>query len=270
MKIHSRTIFSLCILLTLLLSLPVINGCGPSRLRSEARQAAETLLSSVSVPTTSMVVFVGPVEPGTIIREPPGEGRQPVELHVPDTTGTYYAFSIDDAPNTKYMHPMRYAYVNLDTGEVNSVNASYPMAIYRPNRERTPFEMISLEEIEGVMFFFLKGDGGAAGSVDISHKPEAELSLLEEDTSIALRAQEWQACPEYAITASVEQRTTTGAGEMVYISHEPEIEMSSPVEEALGVPELQGTRPCQKHEIVFDGATALVPWLSHPRNSEYW
>jgi len=284
MRTHSRLISHICtwlVLLILVVSLPAMNSCsdssdGLSGLPPEAKQAAEIMLSSVTVsPPPALVLFTGPVEPGTVIRENTTEG--PVELQVPDTPGTYYAFFINDNPYYKYKHPVRYAYVNLETGEVNSVSASYRMTIYRPNQQPTPFSFVGYNEIKGVDFLFMEGDG-APGSVDINHKPEAEVYPTEtyEVNSVDASYQGVTYRPyQQPVTFELVgyQEAETG-GCCCSQGDDP---AESPVDrnrdsgsEVPPTGESQGSRSCGKHAIVLDGGDEYTPWWSNPLDRQWW
>jgi len=138
----------------------------------EAREAALVLLSSVSIESTANVLFSGPVEPGTVVRENSiSEDR--VELQVPDTPGTYYVFFFDEHPEGMFAHPVRYAWVNLDTDEVEYVDASYLMTIYPPDKEPSPFIKVGNGEVNGIPFNLYEGEG-APEPKDVSHKQVVE------------------------------------------------------------------------------------------------
>jgi len=141
----------------------------------EAEQTARTISSKISIPKTSIVFLIGPVKPGTILRESnPDDGQQAVELKVPGTSGKYYVFFIDDQPDFKFAHPVRYAWLNLETGDHSVINASWQPVVEQPGVTPSPFELIDSYEISDVTFYF--GEGGGVGhTYDISHKPVAQL-----------------------------------------------------------------------------------------------
>jgi len=147
-------------------------GGGEPGLPPEASEAAMVLLNLVSIESTADVLFSGPVEPGTVVRENDIPEDQ-VELQVPDTPGTYYIFLIDDHPNKMFEHHVRYAWVNLDTSEVEYIDASNLMTIYPPNREPSPFRKVGSDEVNGIFFNFYEGEG-AAEPVDVTHKTAVE------------------------------------------------------------------------------------------------
>ena len=121
----------------------------------EAKRAAERLLQNVSVPSTSIVHIVGPVKPGTLIEEEnPVPGGQMARLAVPPGSGTYYVFFIDDQPGFKYAHPVRYAWVNTKTGEVQTVDARWWPKISEPDMPPSRFRPSSSETIDKILFIF--------------------------------------------------------------------------------------------------------------------
>lgn len=78
---------------------PKLEEIPGKELPPEARKAAERLLQNVSVPSTSVVRFVGPVKPGTLIEEEhPFKDEQIARLAVPPGPGTYCGL---DAKKTK-------------------------------------------------------------------------------------------------------------------------------------------------------------------------
>lgn len=97
--------------------LPWLEEIPKNDLPPEAKEAARQLLKSISIVHTSIVYFLGPVKPGTLIEENiQSQGEQIVQLEVPSESGTYYVFYIDDKPLFKFVHPVRYAWINLETG----------------------------------------------------------------------------------------------------------------------------------------------------------
>lgn len=133
------------------------------KLPSEAKEAAKQLLKSISIPSTSVVRFVGPVKPGTLIDEKnPVPGGQIARLEVPSEPGTYYVFFIDDAPAFMFAHPVRYAWVNTKTGEVQTVDARWRPKISEPDMPPSRFRPSSSETIDKVLFIF--GERAEAGT----------------------------------------------------------------------------------------------------------
>lgn len=134
-------------------------------LPTEVQQAASTLMSSVSIDSAAPVIVVGPVPIGTLLQEnlPEGHTSTAVELEVPSSSGTYYVFFIDDNPDFKFVHSVRYAWVNLDDGSSDVAEASFPMIIQRPGETPQPFTYSASGTVNNVTFAYATGDG--AGDV---------------------------------------------------------------------------------------------------------
>jgi hypothetical protein len=133
-------------------------------------ELAEVVQDAFGFPDSTEVAFFGPVEPGTVLLE--HRETSPVELQVPTTDGTYYVLAIDDEPGAMFEHPVRYAWIDLDTGVTEVVAANNLMTILRPGIDPSPFEFVQHDVDEGVNYYFLEGEG-AGVPVDISHKSEA-------------------------------------------------------------------------------------------------
>ncbi|MBU7018870.1 MAG: hypothetical protein HXS44_15280 [Theionarchaea archaeon] len=160
------------------------------REEDEPEKAAKMLSEMIIIPKTSEVFFVGPVGPGTVLREnrpigyqqqeefknPPIEYQTPVKLEIPDENGTYYAFYINDMPGFMFVHGVRYAWVNVETTEYKVVDARWSPLILEPGVTPAPFGSIRSYQISGARFCY--GEGGGTGSVnDTDHKPDAKPHL---------------------------------------------------------------------------------------------
>lgn len=141
--------------------------------KNEPEKAAKILSDKISIPETSKVLFVGPVGPGAVLRENrPIDDQEPVELEIPDASGTYYAFYIDDMPGFRFVHDVRYAWVNVETEEYFVVNALWEPLILEPGVTPAPFGLICAYKIKGVDYRY--GEGGGKGYVnDIKNKKDA-------------------------------------------------------------------------------------------------
>ncbi|MCK4827165.1 caspase family protein, partial [bacterium] len=159
--------------------------CGGEELPTEApgsEEIALRFLEKVAVTPSSLVYVFGPVEPGTVVREDAPLNATAVELEVPEALGTNYVFVIDDMPDYKFAHPMRYVWMEYERGETEVVDASWWPVILEPETEPSPFEFISVLEIQDIQFIAGKGSGGGVEH-DISDKPDAtapEISKPEE------------------------------------------------------------------------------------------
>ena len=144
--------------------------------KDEPEKAAQMLSDMISIPETSKVFFVGPVGPGTVLRENHQiDDQESVELEIPDMPGTYYAFYIDDMPMFRFAHEVRYAWVNVERKECDVVNALWWPQILEPGVNPAPFGLIKSYQISGVMYCY--GEGGGTGHEnDIDHKANAKPS----------------------------------------------------------------------------------------------
>ncbi|MEI6155113.1 MAG: hypothetical protein WCQ90_13615, partial [Deltaproteobacteria bacterium] len=105
---------------------------------SEARENAIALMASIPIPTTSRVMFAGPVESGTILMEG-SESETGAQLRLPDAQGSYYVFFIDDGPVARFAHDVRFAWVNKTDGTTGYIWATNRMRIKRPSAIFRPF-----------------------------------------------------------------------------------------------------------------------------------
>ncbi|MBI4208857.1 MAG: caspase family protein [Deltaproteobacteria bacterium] len=130
-------------------------------LSTEVQQAASLLLEDMTIETTAKVIVVGPVPSGTLLQEnlPEGHTDTAVELEVPSSSGTYYTFFIDDNPDFKFAHVVRYAWLNVDDGSSDVAEASFPMIIQRPGEAPQPFSYSASGTVGDVTFDFASGDG---------------------------------------------------------------------------------------------------------------
>ena len=134
-----------------------------------SEEAAQKFLEKIQVSKNSIIYVFGPVKPGTAILEGAPGGTT---LEVPQMHRTYYVFIIDDMPNYKFAHPMRYAWMEFETGNVQVARASWRPVILEPETTPAPFKFTSFLKIDGMKF--IKGEGGGVGITnDISHKKKA-------------------------------------------------------------------------------------------------
>ena len=141
-------------------TVPGLEEIPDKALPPEAKRAAEHLLQNISVPSTSVVGFAGPVKPGTLVEEEhPFKGEQIARLAVPPGPGTYYVFFIDDQPGFNYAHPTRYAWINLVTGESRSLDAEWWPEISEPGAPPTQFRHSSSGMVNDVLFIFSERGG---------------------------------------------------------------------------------------------------------------
>jgi len=134
-----------------------------------AKAVAELFQQKISVADSSKIIFSGPVEPGTILKENDLEENTPVQLKVSESDGKYYVFMIDDQPGMMYSHDVRYAWIESENGEFGIITSDHPMTIYRPDKTPSPYEFIEEFTIADINYYFLEGEGGSDPQ-DISHK----------------------------------------------------------------------------------------------------
>ena len=148
-------------------------------------EAAKKFLEKIQVSTNSIIYVFGPVKPGTVILEEIPEGTI---LKVPQMHRAYYVFIIDEMPNYKFAHPMRYAWMEFGTGNVQVVNASWRPVILEPETTPAPFKFTSFVKIGGMKF--IRGMGSGVGMInDISHKPDAKPPQIAPPTAQPDRCQ---------------------------------------------------------------------------------
>lgn len=171
----------------LLLVCALLSGCAlfrPSLSQSHAEDIARRLMQQLEIGTAARVLLVGPVAPGMSIRERlPREDAATsvisamdvvslVELVVPDDSGEYYVFFIDDEPAAKFCHDVRYAWLDVESDSFSVVGAQFPPVFVQQDQT---FECYAVNEsfaVDGVVFCL--GERGAPGkNNDISHKTEA-------------------------------------------------------------------------------------------------
>lgn len=107
---------------------------GQSTSYEDALAAAELLYEQVEIYDDTAVEVMGPVPPGSVISEQLavnfGEWEEDYEgwveavLEVPYGEGPYYVFFINDAPLMRFDHPVRYAWLDLASGEYDLINAN--------------------------------------------------------------------------------------------------------------------------------------------------
>jgi len=137
-----------------------------------ATEVAQKIGALLNIPTTSEVILVGPVEPGTKVVEQNLGDVAPQDLQLPNTDGSYYVFLIDNEPDALYGHDMDYGWIEME-GEVVAGNADvyWPGLIERPNATPEPFTVQETIDVNGVQFTYMSGDGFLEGE-DNSHKSE--------------------------------------------------------------------------------------------------
>ena len=135
----------------------------------EIRAAAYAIQSAATITSGSEVYFCGPVDPGMEMYEGTG-GEVPV-LVVPHTAGTYYSGYIDDDPGALFDHPVRYIWVDLNTGSNQVAPAVQPPRNSILSVSNWPARVWTVDAA-GVPYLF---DGSLAyppAEADIEHKQE--------------------------------------------------------------------------------------------------
>lgn len=169
-------------------------------LPEEVRQAANILLSKLTVSPPSEVMVIGPVEPGTVMQEIIASDEMPVELTVPETAGTYYLFFIDDMPQARYEHPVRYAWVELNSKQVQYVSANERPFIERPGKEPGPFVLQGAEVISDVHFTYITGEGAPElGITETKAQKIAPKSVKKNLVVKSSQTESSNSCKKYAL-----------------------------------------------------------------------
>lgn len=144
--------------------------------------AAQILLSNISVATSAEVIVVGPVPAATVLKEnrSSNDTATVATLTLPATSGTYYAFFIDDHPDQKHGHAVRYAWVNTTDRTAQAVDAQYPMRLEEPGTTARPYSYASSGTVEGILFQYATGhgEGDAATTTDDQAEDGSAAAVL--------------------------------------------------------------------------------------------
>jgi hypothetical protein len=123
-----------------------------------AREAEAVLLAQLPINRGAVVSFVGPVPLGSVLAEQ-GTTRLTVPLDIP---GSYYLFFVNDYPDQRYNHPVRYACVNPYLSLIEAAAGNYyPHLVTIASDSDRVFERIQTDTVAGVIFYY--GRGGNAG-----------------------------------------------------------------------------------------------------------
>ncbi len=140
---------------------------------------AEAIHAKFAPPDTAIVLFTGPVEPGTILAENVHEDSGRAELAVPDSAGEYYAILIDYQPGRLFQHAVRYGWMEVARGDSGSTTGDYWITVLRPGVSPAPFQALQLDEVGGVEYYAVDGEGGP-DLQSFSHKAIAEDPLTDD------------------------------------------------------------------------------------------
>ena len=126
-----------------------------------AGQAEEALLEAVPIDSGAVVSLVGPV-PTMARLYHHGQEYELIHLTVPDTTvGRIYLFFINDHPDLRYVHPVRYAWLNLTNGAFDTLRTDWWPSLETVPPDTMPFQLIAADVRENVLFYY--GQGGGRG-----------------------------------------------------------------------------------------------------------
>ncbi len=157
--IRSLTILAgLCGLMLLCPSCSEDDGAAPSSDVQLARQAEQALLQAIHIESGAVVSFVGPVSPGTSLVNDEIT-LEYVSITVPNAPGSYYLFFVNDHPDTRYVHAVRYAWLNLLNRHVETVDAQWWPRLQTTPPDTTEFELIAADTLAGVIFYYGRGGG---------------------------------------------------------------------------------------------------------------
>jgi len=107
--------------------------------------ALEVLLAQVALEPGVRVFVTGPVPAGTRMEE---QRTVPeVVLTVPEVSGRYYLFYIDDLPYNGLHHPVRYAWVDTTAQVAIEVDAATAPRVIPPGDDATPLRFTVHKEI---------------------------------------------------------------------------------------------------------------------------
>lgn len=173
-----KAVMSACALVAMIFAVSCENekDLKPAEFPQEARLATEILFDSLAIDTLARVYAVGPLPGGTVLREfVPDTESVPSVITLP-TSGTIYAFFINDRADLNWAHAVRYAWVNPGTGEFGVIGADWPMLIDRPDGVVEPFSLIAAEYFSGVHVRFGSGGGSIFDGPDVNKPADTLLA----------------------------------------------------------------------------------------------
>ena len=122
--------------------------------------AEQALLQAIPIDSGIVVSFVGPVPPGTGLVNMETT-LEHVSITVPNEPGTFFLFFINDYPDTRYVHSVRYAWLNLNNEQFDVIDAQWWPRLETTPPDTTEFELIETNTLSGVIFYY--GRGGGSG-----------------------------------------------------------------------------------------------------------
>ena len=137
-------------------------------LPSDVRAAVEMLLDSIVVDSTTEIFVSGPVPAGSEFLEFQPDTTRP-RAAIPLFEGGYAIF-VNDNSGHFFSHPLRFAGVQPQNGDVLVVDAKWYPQLRVAGAPPEPFVESARGEVRGVPVIFGTG-GGGAGTVDLSGKP---------------------------------------------------------------------------------------------------
>jgi predicted ribosomally synthesized peptide with SipW-like signal peptide len=120
--------------------------------RGVPTDVAEAFLDRVAVAGDSHVFFAGPVAPGLRLVEPALDPAERAVLQVPETPGEYFAFFVDDLPAFGFEHPVRYAWLDAESGAFEVVTADWPPVVL--DEEQLLFDYGGPVTVDGRRVFY--------------------------------------------------------------------------------------------------------------------
>jgi hypothetical protein len=137
------------------------NGDAPLPEMTPAQQAERALLQTMAIEPGALVSFVGPVEPRTILESAVSDSPD-ISIMVPWDEGPHcvYMFFVNDHPDQRYEHDVRYAWLNMNNRHFEQVGAHWwPRLSEWPIPSYTDFELIRADFVSGVTFYYGRGGG---------------------------------------------------------------------------------------------------------------
>ena len=122
------------------------------------RWAEERLLDALPIDSGVVVSFVGPVATGTGLCSA-CYLCDTAHIEAPHRPGTYYLYFLNDHPRMRYVHPVRYACLDIRSRDLQAVDAHWWPRLNCTPPDETEFELIQTDTLSDVIFYYGRGGG---------------------------------------------------------------------------------------------------------------